>query len=130
MFVIHQCDGGYMPGLKLLPAEAITPKVGLCLKLDATSGQLEVSDTPQFICMTETASAVTTGTPIAVIPITRDIVFESELDGATSLKVGALVDVDSTGLLIDADSTSDAVFRIEWLEGTAAGSKVRGRFVK
>ena len=43
------------PAWEWLPAEAITPKLGLCLALDSSSGQLEVSVTPQYICMMEAA---------------------------------------------------------------------------
>jgi hypothetical protein len=58
-------------------------------------------------------------------------VFESALDDANELlTAGSLVDVDATGLLIDADSSADDVFQITYLESTAAGAVVRGRFVK
>lgn len=130
-FQLYSTDDGHIPAWEYLPCEAITPKMGLCLAFDAASEQLQVSDTPEYICMREESAASTAGTLIPVVRITKDIVFESSLDAAnTGLKVGSFVDVDSTGLLIDADSSTDDVFQITYLNGTAAGSIVRGRFVK
>jgi hypothetical protein len=120
-----------VPAWEYLPCEAITPKVGLCLAFDTASEQLEVSDTPEYICMREETAAVDAGTLIPVIRITKGIVFESVLDAANeALTVGSLIDVDSTGLLVDADSSTDKVFQITYLEDVVADSIVRGRFVK
>lgn len=130
MFMLHQVDDGHVPPWEYFPCEAITPHVGLCLAFDTVSQQLQVSETPEYICMREEKAAVAAGTVIPVVKIAKELTWESVLDGATALTVGSLVDVDSTGLLIDADSTSDKVFQITYLEGTALGSVVRGRFVK
>lgn len=128
-FLPYSIDDGSTPPWQYLPAEAITPKIGLCLALDGTSGQLEVSEKPEYICMREEAAAVDAGTIIPVIKIDNDIVFEAALDGDTAFVVGDKVDVDATGLLVDADSSSDAGFLIEWMEGQSSGDKVRGRFI-
>ncbi len=130
-FKPYSTDDGRVPAWEYLPCEAITPKVGLCVAFDTTSEQLQVSDTPEYICMREESAAVTAGTIIPVIRVSKDIVFETTLDAKnTSLTVGSLVDVDSTGLLIDADSSNDDVFQITYLAGTDAGDIARGRFVK
>lgn len=116
--------------IEYLPAEAITPKIGLCLALDGTnSGQLEVSVTPQFICLCEKAAAVAAGELIPVLRITPDMVFAVTLDGSTSLKAGAIAAVKSDGMQIDADGTTSRCFLLEHLTGTASGDLVYGRFV-
>ncbi|HMM05258.1 MAG TPA: hypothetical protein PKD52_01075 [Clostridiales bacterium] len=130
-FQLYSTDDGHVPAWEYLPCKAITPKVGLCLAFDTVSEQLQVSDTPEYICMRAENAAVAAGTLIPVIRITKEMVFESALDAANAnLKAGSLVDVDATGLLVDADSSADKVFQITALNGTAAGSSVRGRFVK
>ena len=100
------------------------------MNLDSTSGQLEVSKTPSYICMREEADVVAAGTLIPVVKIQRDQVWESELDGATSFGSGAVVDVNTDGLLIDGDASTDKVFLLTTVESTDAGATVRGRFVK
>ena len=97
---------------------------------DSTSGQLEVSKTPSYICMREEPSAVAAGTLIPVVKIQKDQIWEAELDGATTFGVGATIDVNTAGLLIDGDASSDKVFVLTALDGAVAGAAVRGRFVK
>lgn len=130
-FQLYSTDDGHVPAWEYLPCEAITPKVGLCLAFDTTSEQLQVSEKPEYICMREEAAAVDAGTLIPAIRVTKDIVFASSLDAANeALTVGSLVDVDATGLLVDADSSTDDVFQLTYMDGTATGAAVRGRFVK
>ncbi len=128
-FLPYMVDDGSVPPWEYHPAEAITPKLGLCLAFDAVSGQLEISGTPEYICMMDAATTVTAGDLIPVIKISSGIIFETALDGATSFEVGATVDVDATGLLVDADSSDDDVFQITWMAGQSSGDKVRGRFI-
>lgn len=116
--------------IEYLPAEAITPQIGLCLALDGTnSGQLEASVTPQFICLTERAAAVSAGELIPVVRVKPDMVFAATLDGSTSLKAGAIAAVKSDGMQIDADGTTSRCFLIEKLMGSSSGDLVYGRFV-
>ena len=116
------------PAWEWLPAEAITPKVGLCLAWDSSSGQLEVSQTPAYICMMEAASAVAAGTLIPVMSV-KGWEFEAVLDGDNSnVKPGLKVKPASGGMLVDADGTSSANFTITYAAGTTAGSVVRGKF--
>jgi hypothetical protein len=128
-FLPYMVDDGSVPPWEYLPAEAITPKLGLCLAFDSSSGQLELSETPEYICMKNADEAVTAGDLIPVIRIDSGIIFETALDAATSFEVGATVDVDLTGLLVDADSSSDGVFQLTWMAGQGSGDKVRGRFI-
>lgn len=130
-FQLYSTNDGHVPAWEYLPCEAITPKVGLCLAFDTTSQQLEVSDTPQYICMRQESAAVAAGTLIPVVRISNDQIWETKLDGAnTSLTTGSTMDVDATGLLIDADASADDVFQLTYMVGTALGDTVRGRFVK
>ena len=130
-FTLYSIDDGHVPAWEYLPVEKITPKVGLCLAFDTVSQQLEVSDIPQYICMREELADVSAGTLIPVVYITGDQIWESKLDGAGgSLAVGTTVDVDVSGLLIDADASADNVFQLTYMAGTAQGDTVRGRFVK
>lgn len=130
MFNLIHNGAGDMPATIYLPAGAITPKMGMALALDATSGNLAVSVKPEYISMHDAPAALTAGTMIPVVKIEQDQVWESTLDGATTLKRGALIDVAAGGLQIDGDGTTNKVFLIEYLEGAAQGNKVRGRFVK
>lgn len=130
MFELVHNGAGDMPATLWLPAGAITPKYGMALAMDASTGLLAVSVKPEYICLMEAGAALTSGTAIPVIKIEQDQVWESTLDGATTLKRGALADVAAGGLLVDADGTTNKVFLIESLAGSASGDKVRGRFVK
>lgn len=130
MFTPVNYGGKCPPSVVYLPSGAITPKFGMAVALDSTTGYLAASAKPTHISVFEANAALTAGTLIPVIKITDDIVFKTALDGTTALKAGALADVDSTGLLIDGDGTTNKVFLIERLEGTAQGSEVFGRFVR
>ena len=126
-FIPVNYGGKKPPAVEYLPAAAITPKLGLCLGFDA-NGRLAVSAKPAYICMTEAAAAVTAGTVIPVQKIEDTTIYEAELDGASSFKAGYFVDVASDGLKVDGDGTTNANFCL-LTAGTAAGDKVRGRFV-
>lgn len=131
-FLPFQYANGVTPW-EYLPAGAITPKVGMLLELDASTGQLKVCSQgiPQYISMAEHSSAVSAGTIIPVIKIEKDTVYETQLDGTvSSLPLGYLADIDDTGLLLDGDASTDDVFRVEYVGGLTAGSTVRGKFVK
>lgn len=116
------------PAWEWLPAEAITPKLGLCLALDSSSGQLEVSVTPQYICMMEAAAAVTAGDLIPVMNV-KGWEFETVLNANDSgIKPGCKRDVYSGGLKLST-ATSNNNFLVTHTTGTSAGDVVRGKFV-
>ena len=116
------------PAWEWLPAEAITPKLGLCLALDSSSGQLEVSVTPQYICMMEAAAAVTAGDLIPVMNV-KGWELETILNANDSgIKPGAKRDVYSGGLKLST-ATSNNNFLVTYVSGTSAGDVVRGKFV-
>ncbi len=126
-FIPHSYDGGYKPSIVKLPASAITPKVGMGLAF--SSGKLAASAKPEYICAEERSAAVTAGTLIQVMRINPAIIWESEVDAETAFVPGTKADVTSDGMTIDGDGTTNKSFFIEEIDGTAAGSKVRGRFV-
>ena len=116
------------PAWEWLPAEAITPKLGLCLALDNSSGQLEVSVTPQYICMMEAAAAVAAGDLIPVMNV-KGWEFETVLNANDSgLKPGAKRDVYSGGLKLST-ATSNQNFLVTYVSGDSAGDVVRGKFI-
>ena len=129
MFLIHSIDDGRNAPLEYLPAGAITPKVGLALS--QSSGLLAVasgSTRPSYICMTQRAAAVPSGTVIPVIRVDGDIVFETVFSAsASSIKLGDKVTVASDGLRVTATKT-DGVAEVVSMDGTASGSTVRVRF--
>ena len=126
-FIPHSYDGGYKPSIVKLPASAITPKVGMGLAF--SSGKLAASAKPEYICAEERSAAVTAGTLIQVMRINPAIIWESEVDAETAFVPGTKADVTYDGMTIDGDGTTNKNFFIEEIDGTAAGSKVRGRFV-
>lgn len=127
-FKLYSTDDGHVPAWEYLPTMSIRPRLGLGLIFDST-GQLKVSTTPQYICMREEEKAVTAGTIVPVVKITKDQVWESELDSTTAFDLGTACDVASGGLLVDADGLNNRNFMITYLEGKTAGSVVRGRFI-
>jgi hypothetical protein len=131
-FLPFQYANGVTPW-EYLPADAITPKVGMLLEFNTSTGRLKVCSQgiPQYISMAEHSSDVSAGTLIPVIKIEKDTVYETQLDGdVSSLALGTLADIDTTGLLLDGDASTDDVFRVEYVGGLTEGSTVRGKFVK
>lgn len=130
MFRVFKTIDGHIPPVEYLPAEAITPKIGMVLELDATSGQLQASTTTaNYISVGEYASAVTAGDLIPVIAIEKDTVYETQWDGTTAYKVGATCDIDTTSLLADGDGTTNDDLLVVGMDGTAAGDNVYVKFI-
>ena len=118
------------PAWEWLPAEAITPKLGLCLTWDSSSGQLEVVDTgkPDYVCMCEAAAAITAGELIPVMKV-DGWEFETVLHANDSgIKPGVKRDIYSGGLDLST-GTSYNHFQVTHVYGTSAGDAVRGYFV-
>ena len=128
-FLIQKAEGGIVPAFEYLPASAITPKIGLALKLD--TGKLAVAsgtDKPEFISMTERDSAVTAGDIIPVIRVTEDITFAVPAQAAqTSVNIGTKVTLHTDGMQVTATATSGTA-EIVGREGTAAGDIQYVRF--
>lgn len=125
-FKLHTTDDGHLPAWELMPATAITPKVGMALYL--TSGKLAIAsgtNKASYICMEERAAAVTAGDLIHVVKIGCDQVWESTVGG--SLTVGTAYQVTSDGMSVSTTTTSGC-FVPNWVGGTSSGDACTGRF--
>ena len=128
MFSPHKTDTGAVLPWEYLPAKAGTYQAGQLL--NATAGSLTpVSDasttTPGYLCM---ANITVTGDElVAVTRIKHDAIYETELSAAAAdAAAGAMLQVSAGGLQVDAAATGS--FEVAYIEDTAAGSMVRGRF--
>ncbi|NLA87400.1 MAG: hypothetical protein GX847_09030 [Clostridiales bacterium] len=131
MFRVHKTKDGSVPPVEYLPAEAITPKVGMVLEFDTTSHQLQASTTTaQYICQMEAGAVITAGDIIPVIAIDRDTIYETRLDGDTALDLGQTCDIDATSLLADGDGTTNNDLLIVGKEGSSEGDSIYVKFVK
>lgn len=128
-FKLYTTDDGRVPPVEYIPAEAGTYKIGECVAIDtASSHQLDTSLTPTHICVADMTVTVP-GTPLPVIRIQEDMVFESSKDSSNVMYIGTKYDVAAGGLLVDDDGSVNQNFECTYVGGTAAGSVVRGRFV-
>ena len=136
MFIPIKTNDGAMTPFEYMEAAAGTYQVGQLLgvtggKLSAITG--DQTTTPPYVCMQ--SGTVTAGEPLAVARVGEKYIFETELAAAADgLTVGAKAQVAGGGLKAKyVTGTSDAAvpgtFEVVSLDGTAAGSKVRGRFV-
>lgn len=101
MFLFHQVDDGRVPGIEYLPCSAITPKVGMLLKV--TSGKLAAAtstDVPLYMSMGEYEAALEAGTEIPVIRLHPDAIMEVATPTSFSQVMGAKVTIGSDSLSI------------------------------
>lgn len=100
-FLRHQTVDGSIPGILYMSCGAITPKVGMALKV--TSGNLAIAsgaDLPQYMCVTERGEALTAGDTIGVVRVVPDTIYEVATPTSFSQVVGAKVQIGSDGLSI------------------------------
>ena len=123
MFGIFQTDDGRVPANEYLPCSAITPKVGMALKV--TGGNLALAsgaDEPLYISMTERNTACTAGELIPVVRVQRDVIFETPTPASFTAKIGDKVQLGTDGLSITGTSggaaeivyTDDDVTRVRF----------------
>ena len=129
-FLIHTTADGHQVPWEYLAASAITPKVGMALKLDS-SGLLAAAATrstkPEFICMYEGAT-LTSGDIIPVIRVTEDIIFETTNSASfEDRKVGEKVQLYSDLMCVN-NVTTNGVAEIVAKDGNASGSRVLVKF--
>jgi len=130
MFTLFSTDDGRVPPIEYLPCGAITPKLGMALY--QTSGNLAIAsgaNDATYMSMVEKAAACTAGDLIPVVKIQPDQVWEAPKDSTNAMTVGTAYDVASGGLLIDDNGSTGANFQVNFVEASASGSKVRGRFI-
>lgn len=126
-FKPHQNDNVLQPW-EYFPAAAGTYEVGQMLKM--SDGQLAAltaatKTTPPYVCMAR--ATVAEGEELPVLRVQKDMIFETQLSAeAAAAKTGSLLEVSAGGLM--ADATAAGTFEVVFIEDTAAGSTVRGRF--
>lgn len=128
MFTIHKHDTAARQPWEYLAAAAGTYKAGQALSV--TGGQLSpisaaLKTTPPYICMADVT--VTEGQTLPVIRVTDKAIYATELSAeAAAAVVGTKLEVSAGGLQVDA--AAEGTFEVVYIEATAAGSVVHGRF--
>ena len=136
MFIPIKSTDGAMTPFEYMEAAAGTYQVGQLLNV--TGGKLaaiaaDQATTPPYVCMQ--SGTVKAGEQLAVARVGEKYIFETELaTAATAVTVGTKIQVASGGLKAKyvtgaSDAAVPGTFEVVSLDGTAAGSKVRGRFV-
>lgn len=130
-FCVVKSDDGHVEPFEYLAAGAITPKIGVALKL--TSGNLAVcsgTTAPSYLAACEVASALTAGTIIPVIRVSKEAIYETSLSAAgTALKVGDKVTIASDGDQVTATTTSGVAEIVCFPDGVqTSGARVWVRF--
>lgn len=128
MFLPHMSDTGALQPWEYLPAAAGTYKVGQLLNV--TGGKLTAltdasTTTPPYLCMSEIT--VEDGALVPVTRVSKNYIYETQLGAAAaSAKIGTKLQVSAGGLTADAGAAGS--FEVTFLEATAAGAQVLGRF--
>lgn len=129
MFRHHSSIIGAVLPFEYLPAAAGAYEAGQLLnvsggKLVAISAASKT--TPPYLCMGK--HTVADGENLPVTRVTTDVIYETELSAeAQTAVVGTKLEISAGGLM--ADGAAAGTFEVVFMEGTAAGSTVRGRFV-
>lgn len=109
-------------GESYVPGEALKLASGKATKCTGAA-------TPAYICQSKLDGAAD-GDVVLVSLVNAQQELEAPLEVAgTSLKIGNKVTVGTDGLSVTA-TTTDGVFLITQILGTAAGDKVRGYFMR
>lgn len=128
MFSPHKTDTGAVPPWEYMPAAAGTYQAGQLL--NAVSGSLTPvsaasTTTPGYLCMANIT--VTAGQLVPVTRIQHTAIYETQLSAeAADAAEGTKLQVSAGGLQVDAAAAGS--FEVTYIEDTAAGSMVRGRF--
>jgi hypothetical protein len=125
----YKSDSGAQVPWEYLPGAAGTYQAGQLLKV--TAGKLAVvtaasTTTPPYLCMADI-----TVTADELVPVTRiqdDMIYETELSAAAAdAKIGSKLQVAAGGTQVNA--AAEGSFEVTYLDNTAAGSRVLGRFL-
>lgn len=128
MFSPHKTDTGAVPPWEYMPAAAGTYQAGQLL--NAKNGSLTPVSaasptTPGYLCMANIT--VTAGQLVPVTRIQHTAIYETQLSAeAADAAEGTKLQVSAGGLQVDAAAAGS--FEVTYIEDTAAGSMVRGRF--
>lgn len=128
-FIPVKSDNGAVLPWEYMPAAAATYKAGQLLTVrggKVTALTADSATTPPYLCMADVTVA-TAGDPIPVTRVSRDWIYESELKEAmNAAEPGAKASVAAAGVSV---ASTAGTFELVSVEGTAAGDKVRGRWV-
>lgn len=128
MFSPHKTDTGAVLPWEYMPAAAGTYQAGQLL--NAKNGSLTPvsaasTTTPGYLCMANIT--VTAGQLVPVTRIQHTAIYETQLSAeAAEAAEGTKLQVSAGGLQVDAAAAGS--FEVTYIEDTAAGSMVRGRF--
>ena len=128
MFSPHKTDTGAVLPWEYMPAAAGTYQAGQLL--NAVSGSLTPvsaasTTTPGYLCMANIT--VTAGQLVPGTRIQHTAIDETQLSAeAADAAEGTKLQVSAGGLQVDAAAAGS--FEVTYIEDTAAGSMVRGRF--
>ena len=128
MFSPHKTDTGAVRPWEYMPAAAGTYQAGQLL--NAKNGSLTPvsaasTTTPGYLCMANIT--VTAGQLVPVTRIQHTAIYETQLSAeAADAAEGTKLQVSAGGLQVDAAAAGS--FEVTYIEDTAAGSMVRGRF--
>ncbi len=128
-FYIHTVEGGHIPSFEHLPADGLTPEVGMALVLSA--GKLTKAagtQSPTHICMCKKDAACAGGELIPVVAVTDGITFAVPASVANTVAVGNKVTISTDGLNVTA-TTEGGVATIVGKDGTAAGDIQYVKFI-
>ena len=130
MFTPHTNDTGAVLPWEFMKAKAGTYKAGQLL--NASGGMLNPiaaanKTTPGYLCMGD----VTIPEDGGMLPVTRiqhTVIYETQLSAAAEgAAEGSKLEVSAGGLQVDAAATG--TFEVTYIDATAEGSVVRGRFI-
>lgn len=129
MFIPHKWHHESEPWEKKPAANGLTLHVGTALAF-ASGNLAKATGTtkPEYICMEE-VTTTEAGQMIHVERVRPETEYETELSvAAASIKVGGKHTIAADGEMITG-TTDGGVAEVTEFDGTAAGSKVRVRFV-
>lgn len=126
MFTPYTRDTGKLQPWEHLPAAAGNFQIGQALTVsDGVLAGMSGTERPDYISMYQ--GTTTQDQIIPVIRVTERLVFETALTAeAASAKLGSKLQVSAGGLGVDGGA--EGAFHVSYIDGTAAGSVVRGRF--
>lgn len=129
MFSIFMNNAGPVGPTYYVPAAAGDYEVGTVLTVNtsgsAAAPSAALTTTPTYLCLR--TGTVAAGERIPVLLITKELELETELTAkAETAKEGSSLEVSAGGTGVDL--TAAGTFCLTYLEDTALGSKVRGRF--
>ncbi len=129
MFAPHMNDFGTVLPWEYLPAAAGTYQAGQLL--NTANGQLAAlsaasTTTPKYLCMADVTAEA--GELIPVTRIQKSSIYETTLSAEDAdCAIGTKLEVSKGGL--EVDGAAAGTFEAVYVDGTTAGSMIRGRFV-